>query len=548
MDGPSLGNYLASNLEGSTTHMLHSTPAPFHAALALVALAPVAASQTDNCNETGYEQISMPGIQPSSQVLETRPGGSFQVTVKLSPSGVLEIVDANVEGAFTVTIQLPTSCVKSQIEHSGEIQECRGTLEGWNCNPKGAQVSVKYWKAESPCPNPAEGIADFLSSLANFNPAPAHVPSHFPFNAFEDATDELEPGARIRNTARLNTCTSKEDGGAYLPAQGATVDLFESGGSSYARVLGSPAQVAFATLAAATAPVAGSITVTGGGELYAAVHGSRLAGDNLGSLMQSIANQELQTLSVTDAQITVQMTEIREVVGAGSALPTNRIWSGSVSCNIGADARYVLSEIVRGSGGDVAFTVDTVARGGDYYVLDLQAQTGHIHLRSNGGAARAEVTSLRHTLPVRAWLVDPYSIPRGASIGASVDDLGGARTRVVLAPRYVADPSQPGSGVLAALLSQSYEYVIDTSGSAPRVVSLTVRRGQNIVETRRYSRYYQLDGGVWRPAHVAIEELRPDGSPVRVWEIVARGGRSSAVPSVIELPQPSSDRWTIQLD
>ena len=73
----------------------------------------------------------------------------------------------------------------------------------------------------------------------------------------------------------------------------------------------------------------------------------------------------------------------------------------------------VASEVVPGVDGEIVFTEQFVTRAGDEYVLHLQAQTGTVHLRANGGAARASVSSLRNLVHARFWLTDPHSMPHG---------------------------------------------------------------------------------------------------------------------------------------
>ena len=496
----------------------------------LSTLALAFASQATDCNNAGYTNVSLPGIQPSSQVLEPCPGGSFTVTVKLATGGALELVGADVQGAFTVTIQLPTSCVKSYIEHSGDIHECTasGTLEGWDCNPRGAQVQVKYWKADPACPNPVTQIGDFLGSLANFNPDLASIPLHFPCNPPEDATDELDDSAKIRNTARLTKCKGKKDAGVFEVTGGTSTSFVGDGPSLFARIQGSPEDVDFRQLEDQGAPLAGSITVTGAHPLLQAIHGSGAAGPNVGSLLRSIANRDSGVGSIQGVQATIQLTEIRYNIADGIPAESTRSWSASVEGNRGGESQVVASEVVAGVDGDIVFTEQVVTRAGDEYVLDLQAQTGAVHLRANGGAAHASVSSLRHLIDLRSWLTDPYSLPRGPAMEATTTYIDSDHTEVSLAPRHSADESMPGYALFLALMDQRFTYVIDHSGEVPQVVSLTAWRGGRVVETREFSRYYQLEGGPWRPGSVTIEEFGSDGAPVRIHSLMIRGGKAGA--------------------
>lgn len=91
-------------------------------------------------------------------------GGSITIFVKVQASGDIIIVDVDVEGSVAVTIESPAECPRSYVWHSGEIHECGPRLEGWNCNPKGAKVRVKYYKIANPCPTIPTSLSELPGS------------------------------------------------------------------------------------------------------------------------------------------------------------------------------------------------------------------------------------------------------------------------------------------------------------------------------------------------------------------------------------------------
>lgn len=512
---------------------------PFFALVFLQTGGSSSAADRGPCPHTAYTEIHGEGVQPPI----LWPCASA-VTIDLELVG-----GAGADGSVSLEISTPEQCVKSYKSYSGAIHECQGApSEGTYCTAIGGFVEVKVWEAGDPSPCPEiPSIGDVFSSLS-WEAVQALIEGGGALSLnckpLIETTDQLEPDAKQRRTARVHAC---DEAGA-LGAGGPELDgvtLYYGTGDSTVEVLqqfGRPTPSEVDQLIPSESALPGMTRIDGIGSLAPLI--DPFGACELPEVVSNVLEAHPSVDWIDDLTAVVQS---ERWVESGGELTLRSNLNTTIS-SLRSDGSFVSSRpssiVDPESGERTDYFTTWLGEAGHIYRTEASADIGSVLPRQNGAAARELQTSLSHLADLMQWMRRPFGFWRGSAMEYSViDEVDGVTT--VSAELDWAGGGEPE----AAILGDTWTFRIKDVGGVPRVLSSERTRANGAVAERRtYGRYRELAMGIWRPMHVVVDDFNADGSHRLTTRIQLSGSvEPLGDPRDLYIPNPASGVWRIRM-
>lgn len=492
------------------------------------------------CNNTNYHIITGPGIDPGSQTTEPCGETSVTVSVQVQTGGAIRIVTGQAQGSVSVTVKTPDKCIKSYTEYGADIHECQGPLQGWDCNPQGGTVTVKYFKADNPCPTLPTDLSKFLGAY-RASIAGGSMTISVPCTAPKDATSTLDPSGRTRKTAKLTKCTTGMIETGVIDTR---PEVFTDHGQTMLRYAGDAASFDFSQVPA-TARVSNELTLTGVDDLYEMLTSGSI--EPLPSPLQAVRQSTGPLNWIDDMACTV--TDSYTLDAAGDTIAVKRVQQLMGDLRGDGDFSLELPETVNDEAGKpVAFSTRWTRVAGNLFSAEASGLTGSILPWTNGATALAMSTQLAHTQDLIEWLNDPYGLASSDAARYESHELSPGKYQVTRHYDWSADNGVEVPLPVVALLGEVRVWTIDATGTRPRVTQIEHKYGGTTVQRVVFQRDSEVVSGTWRPAQWKIETLDASGQVVSTSQLaVTAARRPSAIPSTLEYPKPPSGIWYVLL-
>lgn len=520
--------------------------------LAHLSLALLAAVQDGNCNDHTYRLVSKPGEQPDTETFEHCGTTAFVVHVKIKADGSILVLSGEAEGSISVTITTPPRCVKHVVWHSGEIHECAGELEGWHCDPKGDTAQVKLLRADPACPTVPVDLEELLAGFKEM--ILKGIPITLKCNELEDASDEIDDSARIRNTARIHECGSRQ---APPPGGGGQFLTTPDGAVLYTHV-GDPVAIDYPALLGGVGPLETSTSAQG----LELILGHLLAEgqEPLVDPVQGIvaAHPAMDWIDGLTCEVQTQWTA--ELPG-GATTSYSRAFHVTGSFRSSGDFSVEIPEIIEvqqpGPPGAVAQTHGVHAflhrwtgLQGNIYYCEEGERAGYVYPELNGAAALPRASHLWVLPAIQRWTENPFQILRSGAAVHAVTDLGNGLLEVEQRIEWAYGPGAAQPNALAeSLLGDVWSLLVDGTGPAPRVLELELRGSTGELRSRyAFDAYREFGPGVWRPSVVRWWEYTGAGELERATTLrFAHRGHPGPVPLPLSPPAPADGLWYVRI-
>lgn len=507
--------------------------------------APSVALQDADCNGHYKSLESHVGYQPSAQTSEPCGVSSFSIHVLVEAEGrIVKIVGAEVEGAVTITISMPSECPSQKLWHTEDIHNCSSPLPGWHCNPQARQVPIKLYVSESPCPKaPSKEALTKMVIKALTGVALPGVSISVPCGKLDDVTGDLPETARYRWTAHAEKCSDKSLSEVETSAE----IIFLDEGSHvlhglFGEAVANPAQFDFEALVPVDEQVSGVAQVTGMdalSQLFAAgTHGE--SPEIVSAVLE--AGSPIDWIDGLGASVETSFLYQEEWLERGST------WFGSFR-ESGAFDVIEQGVIQTPEGRSIARSHFYSSRGeGTIFTMAEGGRSCMVFPVANGAATLVHQGPLADIEPIIGWLDDPYGLIDGPAVNHEVTTASDTR---VLIDQFLS--VEYGEGVTSSLVSEALfgygtRFTVDTSAE-PVIVSSEryhVASGE-IVQRARFSRFREVAPGVKRPMVIRTTEFEA-GVPIRHQTVTLSGSRSEGqIPTELVLPRPEEDVWLVRL-
>lgn len=348
-----------------------------------------------------------------------------------------------------------------------------------------------------------------------------------------DATDELDPEAKIRNTARISAC------------KGQAAVLEELGALSTEHVHhGDATAIDLDSMVSEEALVPGTIRIQGGQVLASLLRSGPPT--HLPPILQEVATHH-PPLEWIDDLLCQVATEY--AIGDGERTELVRRSQPVLGdYRAGGDFAVTLYEsAVDEDGEPVHFIQDWLYLDGNLYTAERSALSGTVYPARNGSTALPRATHLRFVPAIQSWVSGPFPFLTSGAAEYAVHSSGPQSLEVEAGFRWGFSQGAEPSLVAHALFGTRWLYRVDLRGAIPRVSEMERRHFTGELATRhRYRRYAEVAPGVWRPMEVEIEEFAPGGDRVRRSTLSFSGRRRTGAPGELRVPNPVSDLWHVQ--